>query len=258
MNKEELDYGVIDDFLPQKEFEIFQSVIMKPSNISNENTVGWEFQSTVTGNDNPNDWKYFYMMHMIYIHSFVFSPILYEKVTPILIELDINKYLPRKNMQNPNTGLLRLEEHLISSGMEDEIIQISAKTGKGISKVFSAIINLVPLPREEETDKTRALIFDSYFDQFRGVVVYVRVFDGYIEKGMTANYFQKNGEHEILEVGILKLDKIPIYDIINKISNTADHIFIKVHNNFDKNKFDSELDSFIDEAIFDEKKINSN
>ena len=109
MNKEELDYGVIDDFLPQKEFEIFQSVIMKPSNISNENTIGWEYQSTVTGNDNPNDWKYFYMMHMIYIHSFVFSPILYEKVTPILIELDIKALIRIKCNMYPNTE--KVHEH---------------------------------------------------------------------------------------------------------------------------------------------------
>ena len=79
----------------------------------------------------------------------------------------------------------------------------------GVEKVFSAIIDKVPNPRSSITDKTRALIFDSHFDQFRGVVVYVRVFDGFITKGMYAEYFQKSGKHEIIEVGVLKLNKIP-------------------------------------------------
>jgi len=93
---------------------------------------------------------------------------------------------------------------------EEQIVKISAKESINIQGIFDAIIEFVPPPRESISDKTRALIFDSTFDQFRGVVPYVRVFDGYLEKGMTAEYFAKPGKHEIIEVGILKLKKQPI------------------------------------------------
>ena len=91
-----------------------------------------------------------------------------------------------------------------------QIIKVSAKEGINIQGIFNAIIDFVPPPRESIKDSTRALIFDSTFDQFRGVVPYVRVFDGYLEKGMTAEYFAKSGKHEIVEVGILKLKKQPV------------------------------------------------
>ena len=93
---------------------------------------------------------------------------------------------------------------------EEQIVKISAKEGINIQGIFDAIINFVPAPRDSFTEKTRALIFDSTFDQFRGVVPYVRVFDGFLEKGMTAEYFAKTGKHEIIEVGILKLKKQPV------------------------------------------------
>ena len=93
---------------------------------------------------------------------------------------------------------------------EEQIVKISAKEGINIQGIFDAIINFVPAPRDSFTEKTRALIFDSTFDQFRGVVPYVRVFDGFLEKGMTAEYFAKSGKHEIVEVGILKLKKQPV------------------------------------------------
>jgi len=93
---------------------------------------------------------------------------------------------------------------------KEQIVKISAKEGINIQGIFNAIIDFVPPPRESNVDNTRALIFDSTFDQFRGVVPYVRVFDGFIEKGMTAEYFAKPGKHEIVEVGILKLKKHPV------------------------------------------------
>ncbi|SVD85961.1 uncharacterized protein METZ01_LOCUS438815, partial [marine metagenome] len=79
---------------------------------------------------------------------------------------------------------------------EDEILSISAKEGIGIDKVLTAIIERIPLPDIPGEKGTRALIFDSQFDQFRGVVPYVRIFDGYLEKGMTTKYFAKPGGHE--------------------------------------------------------------
>jgi GTP-binding protein LepA len=93
---------------------------------------------------------------------------------------------------------------------EDEILEISAKEGTGVNNVLSAIIDRIPPPEIPRVKGTRALIFDSKYDQFRGVVPYVRIFDGFLEKGMTTQYFAKPGGHEITEVGILKMNKIPV------------------------------------------------
>ena len=93
---------------------------------------------------------------------------------------------------------------------EEKIISISAKNGIGIQDVFDAIIDFVPPPEIVETNKPRGLIFDSTFDQYRGVIPYIRMVDGYLEKGMKAKYFSNGVCHEITEVGILKLNKTPV------------------------------------------------
>ncbi|MDP6570647.1 MAG: translation elongation factor 4 [Candidatus Marinimicrobia bacterium] len=92
----------------------------------------------------------------------------------------------------------------------EEIIQISAKKGTGVKNILNAIIHRIPCPVTTSHKGTRALIFDSTFDQFRGVVPYVRIVDGYLERGMTTQYFAKPGTHEITEVGVLQMDKIPV------------------------------------------------
>ena len=92
----------------------------------------------------------------------------------------------------------------------NDILAISAKNAIGIEDVIDAIINKIPAPIIPGIVGTRALIFDSTFDQFRGVVPYVRIVDGYLEKGMTAQYLANQGNHEITEVGILKLTKHPV------------------------------------------------
>ena len=125
-------------------------------------------------------------------------------------ELEIIPVINKIDMPNadPDSAVEQLIELLGCD--EEQIIHISAKQGINIQGIFDAIIKFVPPPRQSVTEKTRALIFDSTFDQFRGVVPYVRVFDGYLEKGMTAEYFAKLGKHEIVEVGILKLKKQPV------------------------------------------------
>ncbi len=116
---------------------------------------------------------------------------------------------------------------------EYKIIHISARTGVGVKEILTAIIEEIPPPEATGSKGTRALIFDSTFDQFRGVVPYVRIFDGYIEKGMTAQYFVGGLDHEITEVGILRLKRIPVKRLENGdvgylITNVKDVRQIKV------------------------------
>ena len=122
-------------------------------------------------------------------------------VIPIINKIDA----PNANLESAITQTIDL-----LGCNEDEILEISAKEGTGVNNVLSAIIDRIPPPEIPGVKGTRALIFDSKYDQFRGVVPYVRIFDGFLEKGMTTQYFAKPGGHEITEVGILKMNKIPV------------------------------------------------
>ena len=122
-------------------------------------------------------------------------------VIPIINKIDA----PNANLESAITQTIDL-----LGCYEDEILAISAKEGTGVNNVLSAIIDRIPPPEIPGVKGTRALIFDSKYDQFRGVVPYVRIFDGFLEKGMTTQYFAKPGGHEITEVGILKMNKIPV------------------------------------------------
>jgi len=122
-------------------------------------------------------------------------------VIPIINKIDA----PNANLESAITQIIDL-----LGCNEDEILKISAKEGTGVDNVLSAIIDRIPPPEIPGVKGTRALIFDSKYDQFRGVVPYVRIYDGFLEKGMTTQYFAKPGSHEITEVGILKMNKIPV------------------------------------------------
>lgn len=89
---------------------------------------------------------------------------------------------------------------------ENEIIYASGKTGEGVPEILDAIIEKVPSPRGDENNKTRALIFDSNYDEYKGVVAYVRVMDGEIKKGDKIKLLATGAESEALNVGVFKPD----------------------------------------------------
>ena len=86
---------------------------------------------------------------------------------------------------------------------EGEIIHISAKTGQNVDKVLDAVVDKIPAPTGEVDDPTRALIFDSYYDDYRGVILYVRVVDGRIKKGESIRMMATGANGLALEVGHL-------------------------------------------------------
>lgn len=86
---------------------------------------------------------------------------------------------------------------------ESEIIHISAKTGQNVDKVLDAVVDKIPAPTGEANDPTRALIFDSYYDDYRGVILYVRVVDGRIRKGESIRMMATGANGLALEVGHL-------------------------------------------------------
>ena len=92
---------------------------------------------------------------------------------------------------------------------ESEIIHISAKTGQNVDQVLAAIVERIPAPKGQPHDPTRALIFDSYYDDYRGVILYVRVVDGQIKKGEAIHMMATGANGLALEVGHLSPGMIP-------------------------------------------------
>jgi len=86
---------------------------------------------------------------------------------------------------------------------ESDIIHISAKTGQNVDKVLDAVVDKIPAPTGEVDGPTRALIFDSYYDDYRGVILYVRVVDGRIKKGESIRMMATGANGLALEVGHL-------------------------------------------------------
>ncbi|MDD2596628.1 MAG: translation elongation factor 4 [Candidatus Cloacimonetes bacterium] len=87
----------------------------------------------------------------------------------------------------------------------DDIKQVSAKTGIGIEELLDAVVEQLPAPKGDCDAPTQALIFDSYFDMYRGVVVLVRLFQGSLQKGDRIKLFSTSREYEIEEIGYLGL-----------------------------------------------------
>ena len=92
---------------------------------------------------------------------------------------------------------------------EDEIIKISAKTGENVDQVLDAIVERIPSPRGEVDGPTRALIFDSYYDDYRGVILYVRVVDGQLNKNDQIYMMATKAHGLALEIGKLAPDMVP-------------------------------------------------
>ena len=112
----------------------------------------------------------------------------------------------------PAADVKKVEDQIINllGCKREDIIGVSAKTGLNVEKVLDRIINEAPAPSpSEDFSQLRALIFDSYFDDYRGVVLYVRIFSGTLPKNSEIRMMaaQKNGL--ALEVGILKPDMSP-------------------------------------------------
>lgn len=92
---------------------------------------------------------------------------------------------------------------------KDEIILASGKTGIGIEELMAAIVKRIPPPKGDPAAPLQALIFDSIFNSFRGVVAYYRILNGTIKKGDTVRFFNTGKVYEADEIGILQMSQIP-------------------------------------------------
>jgi GTP-binding protein LepA len=88
---------------------------------------------------------------------------------------------------------------------EEDILLASGKSGIGIDEILEAIVTRIPSPKGDEKAPLQALIFDSVFNSFRGIIVYYRIFNGSLKKGDKVKFFSTDQEYYADEVGILKL-----------------------------------------------------
>lgn len=98
----------------------------------------------------------------------------------------------------------------IIGGNPDEVVRLSAKTGQGVDELMETLVRAVPPPAGDPDAPLRALVFDSYFDAFRGVVCYVRVVDGYLESGESLRFMATNETHDAAEIGFLRPKAVPV------------------------------------------------
>jgi len=91
-----------------------------------------------------------------------------------------------------------------------EVLRVSAKTGEGVTELLDAIVRDVPPPAGDPGAPARALIFDSVYDTYRGVVTYVRVIDGAISARQRIRMMSTDATHELLEVGVISPDPKPV------------------------------------------------
>lgn len=91
----------------------------------------------------------------------------------------------------------------------EEIIRASGKTGMGIEEILSAVIERVPAPQGSDTEPLQALIFDSVFNSFRGIIAYFKIVNGVLRKGDRVKFFNTGKEYDADEIGVLKMDMVP-------------------------------------------------
>jgi GTP-binding protein LepA len=94
-----------------------------------------------------------------------------------------------------------------------QAILASAKEGIGIEDILEAVVQRIPPPKDRRDQPLRALIFDSYYDSYRGVVVYVRVMDGRVKKGDRIRLMMSGKEYEVDELGVMSPQQVPVADL---------------------------------------------
>lgn len=120
--------------------------------------------------------------------------------------LEIIPAVNKIDLPNANIAKTKKEIVHILGCQEEEILEVSGKTGQNVDKLLEKIVKKVPAPRGEKEKPLRALIFDSKYDTFKGVVAYVRIVDGKIKRGDKIFMMAAGAESDVVEVGFFKPD----------------------------------------------------
>ena len=122
------------------------------------------------------------------------------EIIPVMNKMDLDSAMPEE-----------VEEQIIEliGCKREEIIRASGKTGAGVDEILSAIIDKVPAPQGDPEAPLQALIFDSVFNSFRGIVAYFKIVNGTISKGEQVKFFNTGKKYEADEIGVLRLKQEP-------------------------------------------------
>lgn len=122
------------------------------------------------------------------------------EIIPILNKIDLPSAMPEE-----------VEDQIVSllGCKREEIIRASGKTGEGVTEILEAIVKRVPAPTGDPEAPLQALIFDSVFNSFRGIIAYFKIVNGTIRKGDLVKFYATGKEYNADEIGVLKLTMSP-------------------------------------------------
>lgn len=125
-------------------------------------------------------------------------------IIPVLNKIDM-----------PNAMLDEVTEEIVELlGCDiDDVIHASGKTGEGVENIFKAIVSRIHPPKGNPTAPLQAMIFDSMFDKYRGVIAYYRVINGTVKKGDFIKFLSTDNVYQCQEIGILKMNQVPKNEI---------------------------------------------
>ena len=121
-------------------------------------------------------------------------------IIPVLNKIDLTAAMPDKYAEEL-ANLIGCEP--------EEVLRVSGKTGEGVEALLDRIVEGIPAPVGQANAPARAMIFDSVYDSYRGVVTYVRVVDGKLEPRQKIKMMSTGAEHDLLEIGVISPDPIP-------------------------------------------------
>jgi GTP-binding protein LepA len=122
------------------------------------------------------------------------------EIIPILNKMDLPSAMPEE-----------VSDQIIEliGCKPEEIIPASGKTGLGVNDILKAVIDRIPAPKGDENAPLQAMIFDSVFNSFRGIIAYYRILNGTIQKGQKVKFFNTGRTYLADEIGVLKMDLLP-------------------------------------------------
>jgi len=121
-------------------------------------------------------------------------------IIPILNKMDLPGAMPEE-VSDQIVELIGCDE--------DEIIRASGKTGLGVDEILQSVIENIPAPKGDDQEPLQAMIFDSVFNPFRGIIAYFRVKNGTIRKGQRIKFYNTKRDYNADEIGILKMGLVP-------------------------------------------------
>ena len=124
-------------------------------------------------------------------------------------DLEIVPIINKCDMASANPEEVEDEIIELLGCKREEIIRASGKTGMGVEEILAAVIERVPAPKGDDEAPLQALIFDSVFNSFRGIIAYFKIENGVIRAGDKVKFFNTGKEYQADEIGVLKMDMVP-------------------------------------------------